>query len=154
MSSKKSLYVAVIEIVADISIPDAVRTLSEHQILSAPVRNPEADQTNSDWRERYLGIIDYSAVLLWVLESAEQASSPSSATSAATTAVGIGGAGAVGAIGAVALGVTGPAAVAGLTAAAVCSAVAGSAVGKIGETLVYISLKFEMRNSCTDKNNK
>lgn len=122
----------VIEIVADISIPDAVRTLSEHQILSAPVRNPEADQTNSDWRERYLGIIDYSAVLLWVLESAEQASSPSSATSAATTAVGIGGAGAVGAIGAVALGVTGPAAVAGLTAAAVCSAVAGSAVGKIG----------------------
>ncbi|XP_024194732.1 SNF1-related protein kinase regulatory subunit gamma-1-like [Rosa chinensis] len=121
----------VIEIVADMSIPDAVKTLSEHKILSAPVITVP-DQTYSDWRGRYLGIIDYSAVLVWVLESAEHAAEgASSASYAATTAGGIGGAGAVGAIGAVALGVTGPAAIAGLTAAAVCSAVAGSAVGKI-----------------------
>ncbi|XP_050375208.1 SNF1-related protein kinase regulatory subunit gamma-1-like [Argentina anserina] len=121
----------VIEIAADISIPDAVRTLSEHKILSAPVITLP-DETCSDWRERYLGTIDYSAVLVWVLESAEHAArSPSSATSVATTAGGNGGAGAVGAIGAVALGVTRHVAVAGLTAAAVASAVAGNAVGKI-----------------------
>ncbi|XP_004298442.1 PREDICTED: SNF1-related protein kinase regulatory subunit gamma-1-like [Fragaria vesca subsp. vesca] len=120
----------VIEIVADISIPDAVKTLSEHKILSAPVITMP-DQTCSDWRERYLGIIDYSAVLNWVLESAEHAAEgPSPASSIATTAGGIGGAGAVGAIGAVALGVTGPAAVAGLTAAAICSAVAGNAAAE------------------------
>lgn len=125
------------------SIPDAVKTLSENKILSAPVITMP-DQTCSDWRERYLGIIDYSAVLVWVLESAEHAAEgPSPASSIATTAGGIGGAGAVGAIGAVALGVTGPAAVAGLTAAAICSAVAGSAVGKIGEMLLHILCKFK-----------
>lgn len=136
------------------SIPDAVKTLSEHKILSAPVITVP-DQTYSDWRGRYLGIIDYSAVLVWVLESAEHAAEgASSASYAATTAGGIGGAGAVGAIGAIALGVTGPAAVAGLTAAAVCSAVAGSAVGKIGEMLLHISHKFKTKKSCTNKNNK
>lgn len=116
----------MVEIQADTSIADAVKTLSNHHILSAPVRNPEAD-ASADWRESHLGIVDYSAILLWVLETS--AFSPSAHSTAAV----VGGAGAMGAIGAVALGVTGPAALAGLTAAAVCSAMAGSAVGKIGE---------------------
>lgn len=90
--------------------------------------NPEAE-ISSDWRERYLGLIDYSAIILWVLESAELAAVALSATSA--TAAGVG-AGAVGAVGALALGVTGPAAVAGLTAAAVGAAVAGGAAADKG----------------------
>lgn len=121
----------VIEIPADISVADAVKILSESNIMSAPVVNPDAGN-NTEWRERYLGIIDYSAVILWVLETADIAAAALSATSA--TAAGVG-AGAVGALGAVALGSTGPAAVAGMAIAAVGAAVAGGfaadkAVGK------------------------
>ncbi|XP_021722956.1 SNF1-related protein kinase regulatory subunit gamma-1-like [Chenopodium quinoa] len=111
----------VIEISAETSISDAVKILSECNILSAPVTNPDKAQSN-DWKERYLGIIDYSAIILWVLEGAELAAVALSASSA--TAAGVG-AGAAGALGAVALGATGPAAIAGLTVAAVGAAVAG-----------------------------
>ncbi|KAM2330500.1 hypothetical protein ACFX1X_021322 [Malus domestica] len=77
----------VIEIPADTSVGDAVKILSENNILSAPVKTPEAG-ASSDWRDRYLGLIDYSAIILWVLESAELAAVAISATSA--TAAGIG----------------------------------------------------------------
>ncbi|KAJ8647529.1 hypothetical protein MRB53_000552 [Persea americana] len=111
----------VIEIASDASIADAVRILSGHNITSAPVTTPEA-LNSTDWKERYLGIIDYSAIILWVLENAELAATALSAGTA--TAAGVG-AGAVGALGALALGATGPAAVAGLAVAAVGAAVAG-----------------------------
>ncbi|XP_034681470.1 SNF1-related protein kinase regulatory subunit gamma-1-like isoform X2 [Vitis riparia] len=111
----------VVEIRGDAIIAEAVKTLSHCNILSAPVRNPDAG-TSLDWRERYLGIIDYSAIILWVLESAELAAVAFSASTA--TAAGVS-AGAVGALGALALGATGPAAVAGITVAAVGAAVAG-----------------------------
>ncbi|KAL6350568.1 hypothetical protein AAG906_019215 [Vitis piasezkii] len=111
----------VVEIRGDAIIAEAVKTLSHCNILSAPVRNPVAG-TSLDWRERYLGIIDYSAIILWVLESAQLAAVAFSASTA--TAAGVS-AGAVGALGALALGATGPAAVAGITVAAVGAAVAG-----------------------------
>ncbi|KAK9116849.1 hypothetical protein Sjap_015796 [Stephania japonica] len=111
----------VIEIPADTSIAEALKVLSESNIMSAPVRNPKAGDS-LDWRDKYLGIIDYAAIVLWVLENAEVAAIALSAGSAA--AVGVG-AGAVGAIGALALGATGPLAVAGLTVAAVTAAAAG-----------------------------
>ncbi|WJX62456.1 SNF1-related protein kinase regulatory subunit gamma-1-like [Trifolium repens] len=111
----------VIEILADTPVGEAVKILSESNILAAPVKDPNAG-IGSDWRDRYLGIIDYSAIILWVMESAELAAVALSAGTA--TAAGVG-AGTVGALGAIALGVTGPAAIAGLTAAAVGAAVAG-----------------------------
>lgn len=111
----------MIEILADTPVGEAVKILSESNILAAPVKDPDA-RASSDWRDRYLGIIDYSAIILWVLESAELAAAALSAGTA--TAAGVG-AGTVGALGALALGVTGPAAIAGLTAAAVGAAVAG-----------------------------
>ncbi|PNY10076.1 SNF1-related protein kinase regulatory subunit gamma-1-like protein [Trifolium pratense] len=111
----------VIEILADTPVGEAVKILSESNILAAPVKDPNAG-IGSDWRGRYLGIIDYSAIILWVMESAELAAVALSAGTA--TAAGVG-AGTVGALGAIALGVTGPAAIAGLTAAAVGAAVAG-----------------------------
>lgn len=111
----------MVEIRGDAIIAEAVKTLSLCNILSAPVRNPDAG-TSLDWRERYLGIIDYSAIILWVLESAQLAAVAFSASTA--TAAGVS-AGAVGALGALALGATGPAAVAGITVAAVGAAVAG-----------------------------
>lgn len=126
---------SVIEIQADASIAEAVKVLSACNIMSAPVRNPNAGDT-TDWRKRYLGIIDYSAIILWVLENAELAAVALSAGSA--TAAGIG-AGAVGALGALAVGATGPIAVAGLTVTAVGAAIAGGivadkGVGKDGPT--------------------
>ncbi|XP_075077912.1 SNF1-related protein kinase regulatory subunit gamma-1-like [Nicotiana tabacum] len=142
----------VIEIDADTSIGDAVKILSESNILSAPVRNPAA-QNSKDWREIYLGILDYSAIVLWVLEGADAAAAALSASSAAAAGVG---AGAVGALGALALGATGPAAVAGLTVAAVGAAVAGgvaadrgagkdapTAADKLGEDFYKVILQEE-----------
>ncbi|GMY26057.1 SNF1-related protein kinase regulatory subunit gamma-1-like isoform X3 [Fagus crenata] len=148
----------VIEILADTSVADALKILSECNILSAPVRNPDTGNS-SDWRDRYLGTIDYSAIILWVLEGAELAAVALSASSA--TAAGVG-AGAVGALGAVALGVTGPAAVVGLTAAAVGAAVAGgvaadkgmgkdapTAADKLGEDFYKVILQDEPFKSTT-----
>lgn len=119
---------AVIEIPADTLITDAVQVLSKHGISAAPVTNPEAGDS-PDWRQKYLGILDYSAIVLWVLENAELAAVALTAGSAAAAGVG---AGAVGALGALALGTTGPVAVAGLTVAAVGAAVAGGMVADRG----------------------
>lgn len=142
---------------ADTSITDAVKILSGYNILSAPVKNPDAG-TDTDWRDRYLGIIDYSAIILWVLETAELAAVALSATNA--TAAGVG-AGAAGALGAVALGMTGPAAVAGLTFAVAGAAAVGvatdrekgkdapTAADKLGEDFYKVILQEEPFKSTT-----
>ncbi|KAD3642223.1 hypothetical protein E3N88_31447 [Mikania micrantha] len=111
----------VIEIQADTPIADAVKILSESNILSAPVKSPDAEDS-TDWKERYLGILDYSTIVLWVLETADLAAAALTATSA--TAAGLG-AGAAGTLGAIALGATGPVAAAALSFAAAGAAVAG-----------------------------
>ncbi|XP_072964650.1 SNF1-related protein kinase regulatory subunit gamma-1-like isoform X2 [Typha angustifolia] len=97
--------------------------------MAAPVTNPEGS-TYIDWRERYLGLVDYCAIIHWVLESAEVAAVALTAGSA--TAAGVG-AGALGTIGVgVAWGATGPLAVAGLTIAAIGAAVAGGLAAESG----------------------
>ncbi|KAK3223184.1 hypothetical protein Dsin_010209 [Dipteronia sinensis] len=150
----------VIEIMADTSITNAVKILSECNIMSAPVKNPDAGSgTSTDWRDRYLGIIDYAAIILWVLESAELTAVALSASGA--TAAGVG-AGAIGALGALALGATGPAAAAGITVAAVGAAVVGgmatdkgagkdapTAADKLHEDFYKIILKEEPFKSTT-----
>lgn len=118
----------VIEISADTTIVDAVQILSEHNIFSAPVRNPTADDT-INWSNRYLGLVDYSAIILWVLENAELAAVALATGSAAAAGMGVG---AISAVGAVALGATGPVAVAGLTIAALGAAVAGGVAANKG----------------------
>ncbi|KAJ9549239.1 hypothetical protein OSB04_021782 [Centaurea solstitialis] len=110
------------------SIGDAVKVLSESNIVSAPVRNPDAGDS-MDWKDRYLGILDYSSIVLWVLETADLAAAALTATSAAAAGLG---AGTAGALGALALGTTGPVAAAGLTAAAVGAAVASGVVVEKG----------------------
>ncbi|GLJ17749.1 hypothetical protein SUGI_0309820 [Cryptomeria japonica] len=111
----------IIEIPGDASIADTVQILSEHNILSAPIRNLDADDTTI-WYDRYLGLVDYSTIILWVLENADLAAVALATGSAVVTGMGVG---AVSALGALALGATGPAAVAGLTIGAVGAAVAG-----------------------------
>ncbi|OIS95972.1 snf1-related protein kinase regulatory subunit gamma-1-like protein [Nicotiana attenuata] len=113
--------IPVIEIDADTSISNAVKILSESNILSAPVRS-SAVQDGNDWRERYLGILDYSAIVLWVLENAEIEAEALLANSAAIAGARVS---AAGTLGALALSSTaGPAVAAGLTVAAVGAAVA------------------------------
>lgn len=148
----------MLEILADTSVGEAVRILSDSNILSAPVREPNAINT-TDWRERYLGIIDYSASVLWVLESAEVAAATLSASSAAAAGVS---AGAAGALGALALGASGPVAAAGLAAAAVGAALVGgvaadkgmgndapNAADKLGEDFYKVILEDEPFKSTT-----
>ncbi|XP_051144412.1 SNF1-related protein kinase regulatory subunit gamma-1-like [Andrographis paniculata] len=148
----------VIEILGNTSIGDAVKILSESNILSAPVVNPDS-RDNVDWRKRYLGIVDYSAIVLWVMQNAEIAAAALSTTSAAAAGVGTG---AAGALGALAFGATGPLAVAGLTAAAVGAAVVGgvaaekgmgrdapTAANKLGEDFYKVILHEEPFKSTT-----
>ncbi|XP_027907074.1 SNF1-related protein kinase regulatory subunit gamma-1-like [Vigna unguiculata] len=150
----------VIEILADTPVGEAVKILSERNILAAPVKDPFAADS-SDWRGKYLGIIDYSAIVLWVLESAELAAAAISAGSA--TAVGVG-AGTVGALGAIALGMTSPAAIAGITAAAAGAALASGiaadntmakgapqAADNLGEDFYKVLLEEEPFKSTTVK---
>lgn len=134
---------------------EAVKILSDSKILSAPVINTD-HETSLDWRDRYLGIIDYSSIILWVLESAELAAIALSATSAAAAGVG---AGAVGALGVAALGVAGPVAAAGIAAAAVGAAVAGgvaadrkdapTAADRLGKDFYQVILQEEPFKSTT-----
>ncbi|KAK4423766.1 SNF1-related protein kinase regulatory subunit gamma-1-like [Sesamum alatum] len=148
----------VIEIQADTLVSDAIKTLSESNILSAPVVDP-ASRDSNDWRKRYLGIVDYSAIILWVLQNAEIAAAALSATSAAAAGVGTG---AAGALGALAFGATGPIAAAGLAAAAIGAAVAGGvaadqvvgkdafkAADKLGEDFYKVLLHEEPFKSAT-----
>ncbi|KAM7468564.1 hypothetical protein LguiB_016126 [Lonicera macranthoides] len=150
----------VIEILADTTVADAVKILSESNILSAPVRI-EDEEKGMNWRERYVGIVDYSGIVLWVLETAELAAAALSTSSA--TAAGVG-AGTAGALGALALGATGPAAAAGLVTAAVGAAVVGgvaadttmgkdapTAADKLGEDFYKIILQEEPFKSTTVK---
>ncbi|KAI4328397.1 hypothetical protein L6164_020754 [Bauhinia variegata] len=149
----------IVEIPADTTIGEALEILSECNILAAPVKDPDAG-TSLNWRDRYLGVIDYSSIVLWVLEIAELAAAAISTSTA--TAAGIG-AGTAGALGALALGVTGPVAVAGLTAAAaVGAAVAGgvaadkvagkdapAAADRLGENFYKVILQEEPFKSTT-----
>lgn len=111
----------MVEISGDASISEAVHILAENRIFSAPVKNPASSSTDP-WSVRYIGIVDYASIILWVLEQAEMAAA--AITTGSATAVGMG-AGALGALGALVLGLTGPIALAGVATVAVGAAVAG-----------------------------
>ena len=88
-------FCAVIEIPGDTSVIEAVRILSEHNIRAAPVLNPEPGAL-ADWQGRYLGVIDYSAIIVSILDNDELASVALSAGSATAAGVRMGAVGAVG----------------------------------------------------------
>ncbi|CAK9257606.1 unnamed protein product [Sphagnum jensenii] len=127
-SFPKLPYGKVVEISGDASISEAVHLLVEHNSFSGPVTNPSASPTDS-WSTRYLGMVDYPSIMLWVLEQAELAAAAIATGSA--TLVGAG-AGALGALGAIVLGLTGPLAVAGLATFAVGAAIAGGVAAGSG----------------------
>ncbi|KAK1307358.1 SNF1-related protein kinase regulatory subunit gamma-1 [Acorus calamus] len=64
----------VIEIPSDCSLSEAVDILSKHKILSAPVRNVEAPE-DSSWIDKYLGIVEFAGIAVWLLHQSEAAAS-------------------------------------------------------------------------------
>lgn len=60
----------VIEINSDASLEDAVQLLAKHRILSAPVRDIEADERAS-WIDKYMGIVEFAGIVVWLLHQSE-----------------------------------------------------------------------------------
>ena len=121
----------MIEIQADQSVGEAIKILSDANILSEPVKVTDEVKT-IDWRERYLGILVYSSIVFWVLEGAEFAAVVLATSSA--TAAGVGACGA-GALGALEVGATSPVVAAGITVAAVGAVVVSGVAADKGMSI-------------------
>ncbi|XP_020587021.1 SNF1-related protein kinase regulatory subunit gamma-1-like isoform X2 [Phalaenopsis equestris] len=67
----------VIEISSDSSLAEAVEILSNNRIVSAPVRNLKAP-ANATWIDRYIGIVEFAGITVWLLHQSEMASSEGS----------------------------------------------------------------------------
>ncbi|KAI7727424.1 hypothetical protein M8C21_020429 [Ambrosia artemisiifolia] len=61
----------VIEIRSDASLGEAVRLLSQHKILSAPVVNVDAPE-DASWIDRYLGMVEFAGIVVWILHQSEK----------------------------------------------------------------------------------
>ncbi|KAJ0751055.1 putative CBS domain-containing protein [Helianthus annuus] len=61
----------VIEIKSDASLGEAVRLLSQHKILSAPVVNVDAPE-DASWIDRYLGMVEFAGIVVWILHQSEK----------------------------------------------------------------------------------
>ncbi|CAO2826984.1 unnamed protein product [Amaranthus hypochondriacus] len=59
-----------VEIRSDCSLAEAVSILSEHKILSAPVVDVEAPE-DATWIERYIGIVEFAGIAVWILHQSE-----------------------------------------------------------------------------------
>ncbi|CAN6464793.1 unnamed protein product [Victoria cruziana] len=62
----------IIEINSDASLAEAVEILSKHKILSAPVRNVEAEE-GASWMDHYIGIVEFAGISVWLLHQSEDA---------------------------------------------------------------------------------
>lgn len=80
----------VIEIKSDTTLADAVQILAEHKILSAPVVDVDAPE-DASWIDRYIGIVEFAGIVVWILHQSEPSSprSPASATAYARAANGV-----------------------------------------------------------------
>ncbi|KAJ9568260.1 hypothetical protein OSB04_004226 [Centaurea solstitialis] len=61
----------VTEIKSDASLGEAVRLLSNNKILSAPVVDADAPE-DSSWMDRYLGIVEFAGIVVYVLHQSEK----------------------------------------------------------------------------------
>lgn len=100
----------VYELETEMLLLDALEVLSRHHILSAPVRQSHVPPEAS-WMERYAGMVDYAAVVLYVLAVADAAAA---GLNAGATAAGSAAGGIAVALGLLAVGATGGIAAAGL----------------------------------------
>ncbi|KAL4566681.1 hypothetical protein LXL04_030802 [Taraxacum kok-saghyz] len=61
----------VIEIKSDASLGEAVRLLAQNKILSAPVVDVDAPE-DASWIDRYLGIVEFAGIVVWILHQSEK----------------------------------------------------------------------------------
>ncbi|KNA08011.1 hypothetical protein SOVF_166550 [Spinacia oleracea] len=59
-----------VEIRSDCSLAEAVSILSQHKLLSAPVIDVEAPD-DATWIERYIGIVEFAGIAVWILHQSE-----------------------------------------------------------------------------------
>jgi len=83
----------VIEIKSDASLAEAVQILAEHKILSAPVVDVDAPE-DASWIDRYIGIVEFAGIAVWLLYQSEPSSprsplTPTSATALAAATKGV-----------------------------------------------------------------
>ncbi|KAL3342728.1 hypothetical protein AABB24_026656 [Solanum stoloniferum] len=61
----------VIEINSDATLAEAVKLLSQHKILSAPVVDVDAPE-DATWIDRYIGIVEFAGIVVWILHQSEK----------------------------------------------------------------------------------
>ncbi|GAA0140248.1 kinase modulator [Lithospermum erythrorhizon] len=61
----------VLEIKSDTSVAEAVKLLSSHRILGAPVVDVEASD-DASWIDRYIGIVEFAGIVVWILHQSEK----------------------------------------------------------------------------------
>ncbi|KAG8379429.1 hypothetical protein BUALT_Bualt07G0087500 [Buddleja alternifolia] len=71
----------VIEISSDTSLAEAVKLLARHKILSAPVVDVKAPE-DASWIDRYIGIVEFAGIVVWILHQSEKMESHSAFESA------------------------------------------------------------------------
>ncbi|KAL9314011.1 hypothetical protein ACSQ67_019463 [Phaseolus vulgaris] len=79
-----------IEIKSDTTLAEAVKMLAQHNILSAPVVDVDAPE-DASWIDRYIGIVEFAGIVVWILHQSEPTSprSPSSGSAIAAAVDGI-----------------------------------------------------------------
>ncbi|XP_011624905.1 SNF1-related protein kinase regulatory subunit gamma-1 [Amborella trichopoda] len=60
----------VVEINSDAGLAEAVLILSKHKVLSAPVRDVNAPD-DASWIDRYIGIMEFASIAVWLLDQSE-----------------------------------------------------------------------------------
>ncbi|KAL9261599.1 SNF1-related protein [Drosera capensis] len=61
---------SLVEINSDCSLSDAVQMLAQRRLFSAPVVNVQAPD-DASWIDRYLGIVEFAGIVVWVLQQSE-----------------------------------------------------------------------------------
>ncbi|XP_048229151.1 SNF1-related protein kinase regulatory subunit gamma-1 isoform X2 [Ricinus communis] len=90
----------VVEIKSDTSLAEAVKILADHKILSAPVVDVDAPE-DATWMDRYLGVVEFAGIAVWILHQSEPPSprSKNSGTALAVAANGLTNAAGLGTLG-------------------------------------------------------
>uniref|UniRef100_A0ACD5XGY8 Uncharacterized protein n=1 Tax=Avena sativa TaxID=4498 RepID=A0ACD5XGY8_AVESA len=60
----------LVDIPSDATLAEAVDILSRNRINGAPVRNMEAPE-DSSWIDRYIGIVEFAGIAVWLLHQSE-----------------------------------------------------------------------------------